>query len=94
MRFTPPVTTDGDTGYTAMLVAAILAVSRSSLCYRKKPRGSRAERTYHEQIVVACGKELAYATGECRVEAIEPNQIWQLDRGKSRPAQWWAGHIW
>jgi hypothetical protein len=30
-------------GYTATLVAATLAISRSSLYYRKKPRGS--ERT-------------------------------------------------
>jgi len=37
-------------GYTATLVAAILAISRSSLYYRKKPRGSRAERTYDEQM--------------------------------------------
>jgi transposase InsO family protein len=28
-------------GYTATLVAATLAISRSSLYYRKKPRGSR-----------------------------------------------------
>ena len=47
-------------GYTATLVAATLAISRSSLYYRKKPRGSRADRTYDEQIVVACGEKLAY----------------------------------
>src|SRR5258708_11968613 len=47
-------------GYTATLVAATLAISRSSLYYRKKPRGSRADRTYDEQIVVACGGKLAY----------------------------------
>jgi hypothetical protein len=47
-------------GYTATLVAATLAISRSSLYYRKKPRGSRAERTYDEQIVVACGEKPAY----------------------------------
>ncbi len=46
-------------GYTATLVAATLAISRSSLYYQKKPRGSRADRTYEEQIVVACGKRLA-----------------------------------
>jgi hypothetical protein len=40
-------------GYTATPVAATLAISRSSLDYRKKPRGSRADRTYDEQIVVA-----------------------------------------
>jgi hypothetical protein len=43
-------------GYTATLVAATLAISRLSLYYRKKPRGSRADRTYDEQIVVACGE--------------------------------------
>ena len=43
-------------GHTATLVAATLAISRSSLYYRKKPRGSRADRQYDEQIVVAWGK--------------------------------------
>ncbi len=47
-------------GYTATLVAATLAISRSSLYYRKRPRGSRADRTYDEQIVMACGEKLAY----------------------------------
>src|SRR6476660_240020 len=47
-------------GYTATLVAATLAISRSSLYYRKKPRGSRADRSSDEQIVVACGEKLAY----------------------------------
>ena len=47
-------------GYTATLVAATLAISRSSLCYRKKPRGSRADRQYDDQIVVACGEKPAY----------------------------------
>ena len=47
-------------GYTATLVAATLTISRSSLYYRKKPRGGRAERTYDEQIVVACGEKPAY----------------------------------
>ena len=42
--------------YTATLVAATLAISRSSLYYRKRPRGSRADRSYDERIVVACGK--------------------------------------
>ena len=31
--------------------------SRSSLYYRKKPRGSRADRSYDEQIVTACGEK-------------------------------------
>src|SRR2546425_2298695 len=47
-------------GYTATLVAATLAISRSSLYYRKRPRGSRADRTYDEQMVMACGEKLAY----------------------------------
>jgi len=47
-------------GYTAALVAATLAISRSSLYYRKQPRGSRADRSYDEQIVVACGEKPAY----------------------------------
>ena len=47
-------------GYTATLVAATLAISRSSLYYRKRPRGSRAHRTYDEQIVIACGEKPAY----------------------------------
>ena len=47
-------------GYTATLVAATLAISRSSLYYRKQPRGSRADRSYDEQIVVACGDKPAY----------------------------------
>jgi hypothetical protein len=32
-------------GYTATLVAATLTISRSSLYYRKRPRGSLADRT-------------------------------------------------
>src|SRR5437870_12403489 len=63
-------------GYTATLVAATLAISRSSLYYRKKPRGSRADRTYDEQIVVACGEKLAY--GYRRVG-------WWLQRKKGLP---------
>ena len=47
-------------GYTATLVAATLAISRSSLYYRKRPRGNRADRQYDEQIVVACGEKPAY----------------------------------
>ena len=115
-------------GYTATLVAATLAISRSSLYYRKKPRGSRADRTYDEQIVMACGEKLAYGYRRVawwlqrkkglpvnrkrvlrvmrergllvrsrrlrarrkkewgRVEAAEPNQIWQSDMTKV-----WAG---
>jgi putative transposase len=47
-------------GLTATLVAATLAISRSSLYYRKKPRGNRADRRYDEQIVLACGEKPAY----------------------------------
>ena len=63
-------------GYTATLVAATLAISRSSLYYQKRPRGSRAERTYDEQIVMACGEKLAY--GYRRV-------AWWLQRKKGLP---------
>jgi hypothetical protein len=50
-------------GYMTALVATTLANSRSSLCYRKKPGGSRADRScdeQDEQIVVAFGEKLAY----------------------------------
>ena len=121
-------------GYTATLVAATLAISRSSLYYRKQPRGSRADRTYDEQIVMACGEKLAYGYRRVawwlqrkkglpvnrkrvlrvmrergllvrsrrlrarrkkewgRVEAAEPNQIWQSDMTKiwAGPAVGWA----
>jgi len=121
-------------GYTATLVAATLAISRSSLYYRKKPRGSRADRSYDEQIVVACGEKPAYGYRRVtwwlrrkenlvvnrkrvlrvmrergllvrsrrlrarrrkewgRVEAAEPNQIWQSDMTKiwAGPAVGWA----
>jgi HTH-like domain len=40
-------------------VAATLAISRSSLYYRKRPQDSRADRTYDEQIVMACGEKPA-----------------------------------
>src|SRR5215469_4595023 len=115
-------------GFTATLVAATLAISRSSLYYRKRPRGSRADRTYDEQIVMACGEKLAYGYRRVawwlqrkkgmpvsrkrvlrvmrersllvrsrrlrarrkkewgRVEAAQPNQIWQSDMTKI-----WAG---
>ena len=117
-------------GYTATLVAMTLAISRSSLYYRKRPRGSRADRTYDEQIVVACGEKPAYGYRRVawwlrrkegltvnrkrvlrvmrergllvrarrlrarrkkewgRVEASEPNQIWQSDMTKI-----WAGPV-
>ena len=121
-------------GYTATLVAATLAISRSSLYYQKKARGSRADRRYDEQIVLACGEKLAYGYRRVawwlnrkkglrvnrkrvlrvmrergllvrsrrlrarrkkewgRVEAAEPNQIWQTDMTKiwAGPAVGWA----
>src|SRR6202521_3149970 len=121
-------------GYTATLVAMTQAISRSSLYYRKKPRGSRADRTYDEQIVVAGGEKFAYGYRRVawwlqgkkgvpvnrtrvlrvmrdrgllvrsrrlrarrkkewgRVEAAEPNQIWQSDMTKiwAGPAVGWA----
>jgi putative transposase len=121
-------------GQTATLVAATLAISRSSLYYRKKPRGGRADRSYDEQIVVACGEKPAWGyrrvawwlqrkEGLCmngkrvlrvmrergllvrsrrlrarrkkewgRVDAAEPNQIWQSDMTKiwAGPAVGWA----
>jgi hypothetical protein len=63
-------------GYPATLVAATLAIRRSSLYYRKRPRGSRADRSYDEQIVMACGEKLAY--GYRRV-------AWWLQRKKVCP---------
>jgi putative transposase len=116
------------------LVAATLAISRSSLYYRKKPRGSRADRTYDEQIMVACGEKPAYGYRRVtwwlrrkenllvnrkrvlrvmrergllvrsrrlrarrrkewgRVEAAEPNQIWQsgMTKAWAGPAVGWA----
>ena len=121
-------------GHAATVVAAALVISRSSLYYRKKPRGSRADRTYDEQIVVACGEKPAYGYRRVtwwlrrkeglrvnqkrvlrvmrersllvrsrrlrarrkkewgRVEAAEPNQIWQSDMTKiwAGPAAGWA----
>ncbi len=47
-------------GYQATLVAAALALSRSSLYYQKRPRSSRADRQWDEQIVAACGAKPAY----------------------------------
>jgi len=122
------------TGYAATLVAATLAISRSSLYYRKQPRGSRADRRFDEQIVLACGEKPAYGYRRVawwlrrkggltvnrkrvlrvmrergllvrsrrlrarrkkewgRVEAAEPNQIWQSDMTKiwAGPAVGWA----
>ena len=48
----------------------------SSLYDRKRPRGSRADRTYDKRIVMACGEKLAY--GYRRV-------AWWLQRKKGLP---------
>lgn len=63
-------------GHSATLVAGTLAICRSSLYRRKKPRGSRADRTYDEQIVMACGEKVAY--GHRRV-------AWWLQRKTGLP---------
>ena len=47
-------------GRTVTLVATTLAISRSSLYYQKKPRGSRADGRYDEQIVVAYEEKLPF----------------------------------
>jgi hypothetical protein len=47
-------------GYRRKLVAGVLAISRSSLYYRKRARGSRADRRWDSQIVAACGIKPAY----------------------------------
>jgi len=47
-------------GYTATLVSDTLKISRSSLYYRKRPHRNRADRSYDEQIVVACGEKTSY----------------------------------
>jgi putative transposase len=47
-------------GYQATLVAAALAISRSSLYYRPRARRSRADRRWDEEIVAACGAKPAY----------------------------------
>jgi len=46
-------------GYTATLVAATLAISRSSLYYRKQPRKSRADRQFaHEANAITAAANL------------------------------------
>jgi hypothetical protein len=47
-------------GKEAKLVAETLAISRSSLYYRRKPRASRADRSRDEEIITACGEKPAY----------------------------------
>jgi putative transposase len=113
---------------------SVLHQDCKALDYRKKPRGSQADRTYDEQIVVAWGEKPAYGYRRVtwwlrrkenlpvnrkrvlrvmrergllvrsrrlrarrkeewgRVEATEPNQIWQSDMTKiwAGPAMGWA----
>jgi helix-turn-helix protein len=47
-------------GNEAKLVAETLAISRSSLYYQQQPRGSRADRSRDEEIILACGEKPAY----------------------------------
>ena len=42
------------------LVAETLAISRSSLYYQARPRGSRADRSRDQEIILACGEKPAY----------------------------------
>lgn len=46
--------------YAAALAGATLIISRSSLNYRNRPRGSWAGLTFDEHIVMACAENLAY----------------------------------
>ncbi|MBZ5703011.1 MAG: IS3 family transposase [Acidobacteriia bacterium] len=116
------------------MVAATLMISRSRLYYRPKARCSRADRSYDEQIIAACGEKPTFGYRRVtlrlqrqeglavnhkrvlrvmrergllvlsrrlrarrrkewgRVEAAEPNQIWQSDMTKvwAGPAAGWA----
>jgi putative transposase len=47
-------------GCQAKLVAETIGISRSSLYYKQKPHPSRADRSWDDQIIVACGDKLAY----------------------------------
>ena len=47
-------------GNEAKLVAETLAISRSSLYYRRQPRASRADRSHDQEIITACGEKPAY----------------------------------
>jgi putative transposase len=47
-------------GSEAKLVAETLAISRSSLYYRRQPRTSRADRSRDQEIITACGEKPAY----------------------------------
>jgi hypothetical protein len=41
-------------------VAETLAISRSSLYYRRQPRTGRANRSRDQEIITACGEKPAY----------------------------------
>ena len=43
-----------------LVTHTLVAISRSSVYYQKKPRGNQADRAYDEQIVMACGEKPAY----------------------------------
>jgi putative transposase len=47
-------------GNEAKLVAETLAISRSSLYDRRHPRGSRADHSQDQEIILACGEKPAY----------------------------------
>jgi putative transposase len=47
-------------GQPGVLVAQTLEISRSSLYYRRQTRGSRADRSYDERVVAACGEKPVY----------------------------------
>jgi putative transposase len=47
-------------GNETKLVAETLQISRSSLYYRRQPRGGRADRSRDQEIVLACGEKPAY----------------------------------
>ncbi|HLY97386.1 MAG TPA: IS3 family transposase [Sideroxyarcus sp.] len=47
-------------GCQAKLVAETIGISRSSLYYKQKPHPSRADRSWDDQIIVACGDKPAY----------------------------------
>lgn len=121
-------------GRQPKLVAETLEISRSSLYYQKQPRSSRADRTWDERIVTACGEQPVWGYRRVRwwlkhvdglelngkrilrvmrehqllvrmrrlrvtrrkewsqVNAMEPNQVWQMDMTKlwAGPATGWA----
>jgi transposase InsO family protein len=86
-------------GYTATLVAATLAISRSSLYYRKKGlcvNRKRVLRVMRERGLLVRSRRLRARRKKQwgRVEAAEPNQIWQSDMTKIWAGPAVAGRIW